>query len=97
MRPNTHREQVPAKRCGNCRHSAVPDFKDHLLCFHGDPVRYVRLAGCTAIDVYLDGKCVGTMDGDQYDKVWGGRVVDPTDVCDEWEADAAGGVDGTPT
>ena len=38
MRPQSHREQIPEKRCGNCKHGLVPEFRDNLLCFHGDKI-----------------------------------------------------------
>jgi len=87
MRPPSHREQVHDKCCGNCRHSAVPEYKDDLLCFCGDNVvlRPSGLDGEWRTDVELAGDIIGLMDGDEYGEVWGDRVVDADDVCDEWK------------
>lgn len=92
MRPESHREQVPDKRCGTCFFAIRPYFKDDLLCFHGDNIevnhwRYPAGDQQTHTDVFLDGEDVGIMDGEEYSKVWGGRVVDYTDICDEYLAD----------
>ena len=85
-RPISHRELNIKECCGTCKHSAVPEYKDDLLCFCGDSID--RAEPCVhegTIDVRINGNSVGLMDGDSYDHVWGGRVVNSTDVCDEWE------------
>jgi hypothetical protein len=84
-RPASHREQIPKRRCGNCRHGHLVEFKEDLLCFHGDQI--VVLPGLSDEDseVWLSGESVSLLDGDEYDAVWGGRVVDATDICDAWE------------
>lgn len=86
MRPPSHRFQVPEKGCHNCRHAHVVEFKGDLLCFHGDNARSIpsniREGWST---VTLDGRHVGDLEGDEWSKVWGGRVVESFDVCDEWE------------
>jgi hypothetical protein len=88
VRPESHRIQIPEKRCGNCRHGLIPEHKNDLLCFFGDRIvtqpSFVRDGWD---DVLLDGEPVGLMDGDEYDHVWGGRAVDDEDVCDEWWGD----------
>lgn len=86
MRPTSHRDQIPEQGCHNCRHSHVVEFKGDLLCFHGDDI-VATPSPCRDgwTDVELDGECVGIMDGDEWSKVWAGRVIDGTDVCDEWE------------
>lgn len=94
-RPASHRDLRFEKRCANCRFSHWLDYKDDLLCFHGDTVvaeLTERDTGKSAIKskrlmrVLFDGKSVGRMQGDEYDKVWGSRVVDPElEVCDEWQ------------
>lgn len=33
----------------------------------------------------MNGEEVGMMDGDEYSDVWGGRVIDSDDICDEWK------------
>lgn len=85
-RPSTHRNQDPPRRCGNCIYALYPEHKDDLLCFHGDSV--TRRPSCLRghwVDIELaDGRAVGLLDGDEYDQVWGGRVVDESDICDEW-------------
>lgn len=85
MRPQSHREQIPEKRCGNCKHGLVPEFRDNLLCFHGDKIETKPGLSAGTTEVWLNGEDVGTMDGDEYDQVWAGRLVDWDDVCDEWE------------
>lgn len=86
MRPATHREQIHERRCGNCRFSAVPEYKDHILCFAGDKVEIIPShLNPHKPRVILDGENVGLMEGDEYSKVWAGRVVEWDDVCDEWQ------------
>jgi hypothetical protein len=84
-RPASHREQIPERRCGNCRFSAVPEYKDHLLCFFGDKVEIIPGLNPHKPTVLLDGEDVGLMEGDEYSEVWGGRVVEFSEVCDEWQ------------
>jgi len=88
VRPSSHRDQVPEKGCYNCRHSHVVEFKGDLLCFHGDNARFrpsdIREGWIT---VTLDGRYVGDLEGDEWSKVWGGRLVASFDVCDEHDAE----------
>lgn len=94
-RPASHREQVFPQRCGTCFFAHRPEFKtDHLLCFHGDNIEVHRWGWdgkLDKVDIRLDGRDVGMMEGEgEYDEVWGGRVVDPvTEVCDEWKQEAS--------
>lgn len=89
-RPASHREELPAKSCGNCFWAAWPEYWDHLLCFHGDNAVVrpdpIRPDDKFAREVTLeDGVEVHLLEGEERDEVWGGRVVDPlTEVCDEW-------------
>lgn len=87
-RPASHRTQSHPRCCGTCKHSAWPESKEHLLCFFGDTVEIIpsSLREWWS-DVIFDGTSVGLLDGDEYDKVWGDRVVEDTDVCDEWESE----------
>lgn len=68
----------------------VPQYKNDLLCFHGDRVVTspgIR-EGTFEVQLMLDeGRVVdvGLLDNGDYDEVWGGRIVDDTDVCDDWE------------
>lgn len=65
----------------------TPIYKDDLLCFHGDAIRVED--SCSSShkkDVILDSEPIGLMDGEEYSKVWGGRCVDDTDICDEWKS-----------
>lgn len=85
-RPISHRSQEHPRRCGNCRHCHMPTFQVHWMCFCGD--NYVARRSPVyswQSDVVLDGEDVSLLQGDEFDKVWGGRVVDPDDICDEWE------------
>lgn len=87
-RPSTHREQVPEKHCGNCRFSHLVAYKLDLLCFHGDKIEIVGQSGypVDADYVFMDGDEIGMMDGDEYSRIWAGRIVDGwTEVCDEWQ------------
>ena len=85
MRPESYRTQVPPRRCGNCVYGLRPEYKDHRLCFCGDTyVTQPSFSEDGKTDVLLDGEAVGLLDGDAYDRVWGGRVVDDDDVCDCW-------------
>lgn len=90
-RPASHREQTPPRRCGNCRFSAVPEYKNHLLCFFGDKVEFLPSYQPDKPEVRLDGEHVGLLEGDEYSKVWGGRVVEYDEVCDEWAPETKGG------
>jgi hypothetical protein len=90
MRPRSHRLQIPAVRCGTCRHAMTPEYKDDLLCFFGD--RIITSPGCRegTFEVLLlrdtgQNKNVGLLLNGEYDEVWGDRVVDDTDVCDGWD------------
>ena len=90
MRPASHRDQPHNKCCGNCRHSHLVAYKIDLLCFYGDKIKVTGQSGypVTADYVILNRDEVGMMEGDEYSKVWGGRIIDSDDVCDEWEAEA---------
>lgn len=91
MRPESHRDQVPEKRCGNCRHSHLVSYKLDLLCFHGDKIqvtgqsRYPVDSDHVLLESVPGWDEVGMLDGDAYSEVWAERVVDPCDVCDEWQ------------
>ena len=89
MRPATHREQIPDKRCGNCRFAHIVSGKLDLLCFKGDQIEVTGKSGYPIDSDWIDlnGEDVGCLEGDAYSDVWGGRVVDGTDVCDEWESE----------
>ena len=95
MRPVSYRDQIPDRRCGNCLHARCVEHKNDLLCFYGDSIvvqpSFVR-SGWD--DVLLDGEPVGIMDGDEYDQVWGGRVVDNECICDEWSPKPSASIAG---
>ncbi|HUE70857.1 MAG TPA: hypothetical protein VMP01_08200 [Pirellulaceae bacterium] len=57
--------------------------RQHLLCFHADNVATRKWDYGT--DVILDGQDVDLIEGEDFDDVWARRVVDPSDVCDQWE------------
>jgi len=87
-RPENYRTQLQHRRCGTCQFALAPEYKDDLLCFFGDMHRVtIEVPGDKdgTVTLMFDGKEVGLMDGDEYDQVWGGRVVDPTCVCDKWQ------------
>lgn len=85
-RPQSFREQIPERRCGNCRFAAIPEYKNDLLCFFGDNVE-IEQSDCNRNKsvVTMNGDHVGLLDDEEYDPVWATRVVDCTDVCDEWK------------
>lgn len=95
MRPASHREQIPCPRCGVCRHAHTPEHLDHLLCFHGDdaafdirPCQLEHRPEWSDISRRLDDRPLWLLQEDgngDYDKIWAGRVVDDTDVCDHFE------------
>lgn len=62
-------------------------YKLDLLCFFGDSIeaRGQSEYPVTADHVALNGEEVGLMDGEEYSRVWAGRVVDSDDVCDEYQ------------
>ncbi len=80
MWPSTHREQIPDQRCGNCRMPQLVG-RQHLLCFHGDNVTTRKWDYGT--DVILDDQDVDLIE--DFGEVWASRVVEPTDVCDQWQ------------
>lgn len=85
-RPESHREIEHPKRCGNCLFSCRPEWKDDLLCFFGDDVRIEYGPLQDMFFVELEGVDVNHADGDEYDRIWANRVVDPhLEVCDEWQ------------
>lgn len=79
-RPESHREQRFDKCCENCRHANVVKYRNDTLCCYGD-----RVAKAPYGDWYLNGLDVVYLEGDEYDKAWGGRIVHPDDICDCWE------------
>lgn len=86
-RPPSYREQPRDRSCSNCRFCKLVAYKLDTLCFHGDSI---EIHGhneypVTADWVFIDGNEVGMMDGDEYGRVWAGRVVDGDDICDEWQ------------
>ena len=84
-RPESHREQIPEQRCGNCIFARWVRNGHHLLCFHGDESRTrIVSEGEPWEDVEIDGNCISIME-EEFDEVWGGRSTDSTDVCDEWK------------
>lgn len=87
MRPESHREQTPERRCGNCIFSHLVAYKLDLLCFHGDNILVTGKSEypVTSDFIEMDGEEVGMMDGDEYARVWSGRIVDSDDICDEWK------------
>lgn len=94
-RPDSYNVPIPAKSCANCRFSRLVAYKLDLLCFHGDEIEVVGKCEYPVNADYVllkDGKhamaAVGLMDGDEYDKVWGGRIVDCDGVCSEWKSKA---------
>ncbi len=86
MRPASYREQEPEQGCFNCRHGLCPEHKDHLLCFNGDRIIVGKAIREDENEIILEGRSVGLLDGYDYDQVWGGRVVEPTGICDEWKS-----------
>ncbi len=80
-RPESHREQRFEKCCESCKHSNSVKYRDDTLCCYGDKVAKTPYG-----DWYLNGLDIVALDGDEYDKAWGGRVVHPDDICDCWES-----------
>ena len=91
-RPESHREQSHPRRCGNCEFLKLVAYKLDCLCFRGDAIEIHGQSEypVTADHVYFDGEEVGMLEGDEYSRVWAGRVVSEDDVCDEWQAISEG-------
>lgn len=90
MRPESHRHQIPEKRCGNCRFRHEVKFKRDDLCFHGEE-NLIEISGKD-----WDGEWItfieddlAEIDGDEYSRIWAARHVDLTDICDHWEQEEA--------
>jgi hypothetical protein len=91
VRPATHKHQQFQKCCATCKHSRVVAYKLDLLCFFGEADISIHGSESYPVEadcVFLGQDEVGLMEGDQYDRVWADRVVDPDDICDQWESDA---------
>ena len=90
-RPLSHRDQVPLRRCGNCKFANLVAYKLDLLCFHGDGAVVTGKSNypVDADFVEIGGEEVGLLDGDEYDRIWSQRIVDSDDVCDEWQESIA--------
>lgn len=86
-RPKSHRQQIPGKRCENCKFCHRVAYKTDLLCFHGDAIEVIGHYG-RGDHIEINGEEIGLLSGDEYDEIWGGRVVDPDEICDEWEGDS---------
>ena len=88
-RPESHREQRHTKDCSTCKYARLVAYKLDLLCFHGDTIEIhgQSVYPVESDHVFLDGEEVGILDGDEYSSVWAKRIVDPDEVCDEWEAE----------
>lgn len=88
-RPESHRSLLDQPNCSNCRHSNLIAYKQHLLCFHGDIIEVTGHSEypVKADHIELDGSEISLLDGDEYDRIWAGRVVDCTEVCDEWQSE----------
>lgn len=81
MRPESHRDMLPDNRCGNCRFARLIKYHNDWLCFYGDEIQ----DGSEGF-VIFQGEDVAFLEGDAYDTVWSGRVVDADiDTCDQWE------------
>ena len=90
MRPDSHREQTHQKCCGNCKYAFLHRRFRDLLCFHGDNIKtknwsWISEPKDIKIDVILDGDNVENLEGEQYGEIWAGRIIDSSDICDEWE------------
>ena len=95
-RPASHHEQaLPEQGCHNCACSRFIEYKRDLLCFKNDRIETIQ--GEDRLDdvVLVTGSShasgehrviVSLLDGEDYSRVWGGRDVDPSDSCDEWQA-----------
>ena len=93
MRPESYREVVPEKRCGNCRHCYRIRNADFFACLHGEIIESVhvyeypveaydiKVARCRESTDYLE--------GDELDEFWVSTLIDDgidVGVCDHWEA-----------
>jgi len=89
VRPQSHTDQPHSRCCGNYAFAHLVAYKLDCICFHGDEIKVIGKSEypVTADYVLLDGEEVGMMEGDEYSKVWAGRIVDSDDVCDEWKAE----------
>ena len=95
MRPDSHREQTPEKRCGNCRFRHEVKFKRDDLCFYGEEDKIeVNGKDWDGEWITFDGITLEIADWeDGYDKIWSKRIVDITDVCDHWREQESDDVD----
>lgn len=90
-KPPSYREQIPDRRCGNCRHSVVEARYRNLYCMHNEQWEITGNSEypTSAKYIAIDGEDIAYLEGDAHDKIWARCDVDPTDVCDEWEAEDA--------
>jgi hypothetical protein len=86
-RPASHREQEHPNRCGNCCFAKLLAYKGDWLCTIGDEHMFEHQDDGRVVAYAASGDCINFMEGDEYDEIWGGSVVDPSsDVCDEWSS-----------
>lgn len=89
MRPDSHKEQIPDKRCGNCKFAHVFRRLGDLLCFHGDDIKLEKWSWKHSpddikTDVIFKGQNIEAFEADEYSTIWAGRIVDDTDICEEY-------------
>lgn len=84
MRPKSYREQNPEKCCANCYFAKLIPTKDDMLCFYGDKIEIEESIFFGSGEyIILDGVDISLLTDEEYATVWGGRVVDRENICDE--------------
>lgn len=88
-KPPSHREQIPERRCANCRHSVVEVRYRNLYCMHGENWQIIGTSGYPTAAKYIaiEGEDIAYLEGAAHAKIWARCNVDPEDICDEWEAE----------
>ncbi len=86
MRPDSYDDRPPINRCGTCEHCHYVRYHTQLLCFHGDVIvaRRDGKGEWQKSDVEFAGESVELLGGEEFSKLWAGRVVGSDATCDEW-------------
>lgn len=72
MKPSTYVEQEHAQSCHTCRYAGWQCNIEGMMCYHGDTA-----------DAVNDSRL---LDGDELDKLWVARHVDPEGLCENWKS-----------
>ena len=90
MRPEDYKEQLPEKRCGNCKYMYEIRNLGYSACLHGEKITDAFLYRYPTQSFDLEIERLGAMTtdllvGDQFDKFWAETSVEWNGLCQHWE------------